>query len=62
MIGNDAFFSSPTEEKKATYWVPNDGFDWATAGRALSDEEKEIVRRLGAVPRAAYSRAHYDQE
>ena len=30
----------------AEYWVPKDSFDWGTGGRALSEEEMRILRRL----------------
>lgn len=27
-------------------WTPTEPFDWATGGRALSDEEREHLRKL----------------
>lgn len=32
--------------EQTRYWKPDLPFDWATGGRQLSEEEREISRRL----------------
>jgi hypothetical protein len=43
---DDDYWRAPLQEKQAKYWVPSSAFDWETGGRALSEEERRIARRL----------------
>lgn len=36
----DVFYAPPEP------WKPSEFFDWATGGRALSEEERKILKRL----------------
>ena len=54
---------------ESRYWQPTEVFDWDTAGRALSEEEERILRRLlveekkyQRVRKPRIRREHFDQE